>query len=232
MIEFRAANRRAAAPLKARGRETTIRAMRITEIFYSIQGEGTRAGLPCVFVRLAACNLRCVWCDTTYAFDGGTEMSVEEVVREVARYACRSVEITGGEPLLQKEVHPLLSRLADAGYTVLLETSGSLDVSEVDPRVIRIMDIKCPGSGESARNRWENLGLLSPKDEIKFVIRDRADFDWACTVVRERDLAAKHPVLLSPVHGELDPALLSRWILESGLDVRLQIQLHKYLGVP
>jgi 7-carboxy-7-deazaguanine synthase len=232
MNEFRPANRRAGAALKGPGWGTTICAMRITEIFYSIQGEGTRSGLPCVFVRLAACNLRCVWCDTAYAFHGGTEMNVEEVLREVARYPCRRVEVTGGEPLLQKEVHPLLRRLADAGYTVLLETSGSLDVSEVDPRVIRIMDIKCPGSGESAKNRWENLGLLSPKDEIKFVIRDRADFDWACSVVRERDLAAKHPVLVSPVHGELDPHLLSRWVLESGLDVRLQIQLHKYLDVP
>jgi len=206
--------------------------VRITEIFHSIQGESTHAGLPCVFVRLTGCLLRCAWCDTAYAFQGGTEMDLEEILAEVARHPCRRVEVTGGEPLAQQDVLPLLKRLCDLGYTVLLETSGSIDVSGVDERVIKIMDVKCPGSGESAKNRWENFAHLSPRDEVKFVIRDRADFEWACATVRERDLSAKHPVLYSPVHGELDPQALSEWILESGLDVRLQIQLHKVLRVP
>ena len=206
--------------------------MRVTEIFYSIQGESTHAGLPCVFVRLTGCNLRCAWCDTAYAFQGGTEMGLEEILAEVARHPCRRVEVTGGEPLAQQDVLPLLRRLCDLGYTVLLETSGSIDVSDVDERVIKIMDVKCPGSGEAAKNRWENFAHLSPRDEVKFVIRDRADFEWACAMVRERDLSAKHPVLYSPVHGELDPQALSEWILASGLDVRLQIQLHKVLRVP
>ncbi len=207
-------------------------AVRITEIFHSLQGESTLAGLPCVFVRLTGCNLRCTWCDTPYAFHGGTEMSLETIVSEVFRHPCRRVEITGGEPLLQKDVLPLMRRLCDLGYEVLLETGGSIDVSGVDPRVIRIVDVKCPGSGEWAKNRWENLACLSPRDQVKFVIRDRPDFDWACAVLRERDLAAKHAVLFSPVHGELDPHLLACWILESGLDARLQIQLHKVLQLP
>ena len=206
--------------------------MRITEIFYSIQGESTHAGLPCIFVRLTGCNLRCVWCDTAYAFHGGREMSLEEVLSEVKRFPCRRVEITGGEPLLQDETHPLMSALADAGYRVLLETGGSLDVSGVDPRVIKIVDLKCPGSGEAEKNRWENLAHLSSGDELKFVISDRTDFDWACNVVRERDLTAKHGVLMSPVHEVQDARLLSEWILESGLDVRLQLQLHKFAGMP
>ncbi len=206
--------------------------VRITEIFHSLQGESTFAGLPCVFVRLTGCNLRCTWCDTAYAFHGGTEMSLEDILVEVSRHPCRRVEITGGEPLLQKDVLPLMRRLCDLGYAVLLETSGSIDVSGVDDRVIRILDVKCPGSGESAGNLWENFAHLSPRDQIKFVIRDRPDFDWACAVVRERDLTAKHPVLFSPVHGEMDPHALARWILETGLDARLQIQLHKMLGVP
>lgn len=206
--------------------------MRITEIFYSIQGEGTQAGLPCVFVRLTGCNLRCIWCDTPYAFHGGREMTIDEIAAEVGAHPCRRVEITGGEPLLQEEVHPLMARLADAGYAVLLETGGSLDLSCVDARVIKIMDLKCPGSGQSEKNRWENLAHLSPRDQVKFVVADRADFDWARRVVKERDLAAKHGVLFSPVHGVLDPQALSRWILESGLDVRIQIQLHKILRLP
>lgn len=206
--------------------------MRITEIFHSIQGESTHAGLPCVFVRLTGCNLRCVWCDTPHAFHGGRDLSEEEILAAISRYPCRRVEITGGEPLLQEGVHALMRRLADAGYTVLLETGGSIDLSRVDPRVVKIMDLKCPGSGESGRNRWENLSHLSPRDQLKFVIRDRADFDWACAVVRERDLAAKHAVLMSPVHGELDPHVMAGWILDSGLDLRLQIQLHKVLRVP
>jgi 7-carboxy-7-deazaguanine synthase len=206
--------------------------MRITEIFHSIQGESTHAGLPCIFVRLTGCNLRCAWCDTAYAFHGGTDMDIEEIVTEVSRHPCRRVEITGGEPLAQKDVLLLMGRLCDLGYTVLLETSGSIEVSGVDERVITIMDVKCPGSSEAEKNLWGNFAHLSPRDQVKFVIRDRADFDWACAVVRERDLCAKHPVLFSPVHGDLDPNALSQWILESGLDVRLQIQLHKILRVP
>lgn len=206
--------------------------MRITEIFYSIQGESTRAGLPCVFVRLTGCNLRCGWCDTEYAFQGGSEMSLGEILGEVKRFDCRLVEITGGEPLLQAEVHPLMTGLAEAGYTVLLETSGSIDISDVDPRVIKIVDLKCPGSGECDSNLWENLARLSPKDEVKFVVKDRADFDWACAVVRERDLTARHAILISPVHGVLDPRSLSEWILESGLDLRLQLQIHKLANMP
>ncbi len=206
--------------------------MRITEIFHSIQGESTHAGLPCVFVRLTGCNLRCVWCDTAYAFQGGREMSDEEILAEVRRYPCRRVEITGGEPLLQDGVHDLMRRLADEGYGVLLETGGSLDASRVDPRVVKIMDLKCPGSGESGKNRWENLAHLTAQDQVKFVVRDRVDFDWACAVVRERDLTAKHAVLMSPVHGEMDPHVMAGWIIESGLDLRLQIQLHKVLRVP
>jgi len=186
-------------------------AVRITEIFHSLQGESTLAGLPCVFVRLTGCNLRCTWCDTPYAFHGGTEMGLEEIVAEVSRHSCRRVEITGGEPLLQKDVLPLMRRLCDLGFTVLLETGGSIDVSGVDERVIRIVDVKCPGSGESSQNRWENFSHLSSRDQVKFVIRDRADFDWACAVVRASDLTAKHPVLFSPVHGELDAHLLARW---------------------
>lgn len=206
--------------------------MRITEIFFSIQGESTHAGLPCVFVRLTGCNLRCSWCDTAYAFHGGREKSADEILAEIDRYPCRRVEITGGEPLLQPEVLPLMARMADAGYTVLLETSGSIDVSTVDPRVIKIVDIKCPGSGELEKNLWDNLGHLSTKDQLKFVIRDEVDFKWACQIVRERDLVGKHPVLFSPVHEDLDSHELSTWIIESGLDVRLQIQLQKYLRVP
>ena len=176
--------------------------------------------------------MRCHWCDTAYAFQGGTEMGLEEVVAEVSRHPCRRVEVTGGEPLAQKEVLPLMARLCDLGYEVLIETSGAMDVSGVNARVIRIVDVKCPGSGESNRNLWANFAHLSARDQIKFVIRDRGDFDWACAVVRERDLTAKHPVLFSPVHGEMDPHALARWILDSGLDARLQIQLHKILLVP
>jgi 7-carboxy-7-deazaguanine synthase len=159
-------------------------------------------------------------------------MTIAEILGEVKRFPCGRVEITGGEPLLQPDVHPLMKALLQEGYGVLLETGGSLDISGVDPRVVRIMDIKCPGSGEEGRNRWENLRHLSSKDEVKFVVRDRADFDWACAVVRKHDLAGRQAVLMSPVHGELDPQTLSQWILESGLDLRLQIQLHKYAGVP
>ena len=206
--------------------------MRITEIFYSIQGESSYAGKPCAFVRLTYCNLRCSWCDTEYAFTGGTEMSLSEVLAAVKSYACRLVEITGGEPLLQKEVYPLTETLLAEGYVVLIDTGGSLDVSGLDPRVIKILDIKCPGSGMAEENLWSNLEHLTPRDEIKFVIADRRDFDWAASVIRERDLAGRFQILFSPVHGKLDPKELADWILKENLPVRLQIQLHKYLWGP
>ncbi len=206
--------------------------MWVTEIFYSIQGESSYAGLPCVLVRLTACNLRCVWCDTEYAFTEGTEMSLSEVLAAVKGYTCRLVEITGGEPLLQKEVYPLTETLLGDGYTVLIETGGSLDVSALDPRVIKILDIKCPGSGMAEKNLWSNLTHLTPRDEIKFVIADRQDFDWAASVIKERDLAGRFQILFSPVHGTLGPKELAEWILKETLTVRLQIQLHKYLWGP
>jgi len=206
--------------------------MRITEIFFSIQGESTYAGRPCVFVRLTGCPLRCAWCDTTYAFDGGTERSLESVLNEVEQYGCRLVEITGGEPLTQSEASPLITALADRGHTVLLETSGALDLTPVDPRTVVIMDLKCPGSGMVDRNRWANLSLLKPMDEIKFVVKDRTDYDWAITIVREHGLTARHTVLFSPVFGEMDPQALAEWILADRLPVRFQLQLHKHVWDP
>ncbi len=206
--------------------------MQITEIYKSIQGESSFVGMPCVFVRTTGCNLRCVWCDTEYAFYGGQKMSVDDIFAKVASCDCRLVEITGGEPLLQKEVPELARRLVDNGYTVLIETSGERDVSVLDPRVIKIMDLKCPGSGESHRNRWENLEYLTPRDEIKFVIKDRADYDWSVKVVKEHGLEKRFTVLFSPVWGELDPVQLTEWILQDRLNVRFQLQLHKIVWPP
>jgi 7-carboxy-7-deazaguanine synthase len=203
--------------------------LRINEIFHSIQGESSWAGLPCVFVRLTGCNLRCVWCDTAYAFHEGRSMTLDEVLAAVSRYPCRLVEITGGEPLLQAEAGALMQALLDAGYTVLLETGGSLPIEDVPPGVKRIVDVKCPGSGESERNRWQNLEQLREGDELKFVIAGRDDYEWAARQVRERELAPRWPVLFSPVHGGLAPADLARWTLEDGLPVRVQLQLHKLL---
>ncbi|HUF77457.1 MAG TPA: 7-carboxy-7-deazaguanine synthase QueE [Thermoanaerobaculia bacterium] len=203
--------------------------LRVTEIFHSIQGESTFAGRPCVFVRLTGCQMRCRWCDTEYAFHGGEWRSREEVVAEVAGYGCSLVEVTGGEPLLQPGTLPLLAELCDRGYEVLLETGGGLDVSEVDPRVRRIVDVKCPGSGEAEANRWENLDLLRPTDEVKLVIAGEADYLWARRVVEERRLAERCPVLFSPVAGELAPQELAEWILRDRLPVRFQLQLHKLL---
>jgi 7-carboxy-7-deazaguanine synthase len=203
--------------------------LHINEIFHSIQGESTRAGLPCVFVRLTGCNLRCSWCDTEYAFHDGRAMSVGEVLAEVERYDCRLVEVTGGEPLLQAEATTLMGMLVARGYRVLLETGGSLAVEDVPAGVVRIVDIKCPGSGEVDSNRWENLTHLGPTDEIKFVIRDRADYEWAAARMAERELTRTCPVLFSPVHDVLDPGQLASWVLQDGLDVRVQIQLHKVL---
>lgn len=207
--------------------------MRITEIFLSIQGESSWAGHPCVFVRTTGCHLRCVWCDTDYAFYGGAELSVDEVLAEVERIGgdCRLIELTGGEPLLQKGIGELAQALLDRSYTVLCETSGCLDIGVLPAPVIKVMDIKCPGSGEVHRNRWENLQKLGPRDEIKFVIRDRADFDWARQVIDERGLA-RHDLLFSPVWGELELRTLAEWILESAVPARLQTQLHKYIWGP
>ena len=204
--------------------------MRVTEIFHSLQGESTRAGLPCTFVRLTGCPMRCVWCDTAYAFEGGEERTVEEILEDVRSRGIPLVEVTGGEPLAQKETPRLLERLADEGYRVLLETGGGLPIAGLDPRVILIYDVKCPDSGERERNRWENLAHLKPGiDEVKFVLASRRDYLWARDLLAERGLAAGHAILFSPVHGMLDPALLAGWILADRLPVRLQLQLHKLL---
>ena len=203
--------------------------LRITEIFHSLQGETSRVGLPTVFVRLTGCPLRCGYCDTAYAFHGGATMTLEAVLAEVARYEARYVTVTGGEPLAQKSCLALLSALADHGYDVSLETSGALDVSAVDARVSRIVDVKTPGSGEEAKNRWENLRHLNARDEIKFVLCGEADYAWAKSVLIERRLERICPVLFSPVYAELSPATLAEWVLRDRLPVRMQIQLHKVL---
>ena len=204
-------------------------ALRITEVFYSLQGEASRVGLPTVFVRLTGCPLRCRWCDTTYSFTGGEAASIESVLAEVAKYPARQVCVTGGEPLSQKDCLPLLSALCDAGYDVSLETSGALDVAEVDSRVSRIMDLKAPDSGEVERNLWANLDCLSARDEIKIVIASRGDYEWARDVVRQRQIDRLCPVLFSPAQGLIEPQSLADWILADGLNVRFQLQLHKLL---
>jgi 7-carboxy-7-deazaguanine synthase len=206
--------------------------MRVTEIFHSIQGESTYAGLPCVFVRLTGCPLRCTWCDSEYAFYGGTDMARDEIVDRVRGYGCKLVEVTGGEPLHQHESFQLITALCDEGYTVLIETSGAIDTSEVDPRAHIILDVKCPGSGMTDRMDWDNLPRLTAKDEAKFVIKDRADYDWAVSIVKQHDLERRCPVLFGPVHGEQDLRQLAEWILSDGLRVRFQMQLHKYIWSP
>jgi 7-carboxy-7-deazaguanine synthase len=207
---------------------TTAR-LRITEIFHSLQGEARDVGRPTVFVRLTGCPLRCVWCDTEYAFHGGQWRDIAEILREVATYRARHVCVTGGEPLAQKRCLDLLRTLCDAGYDVSLETSGALDVSEVDPRVTKVLDLKAPGSGEMARNLWSNLDALTAHDQVKFVLADRADYDWARTVLDERALEQRCDVLFSPVYGKLAPRELAEWILADHLPVRMQLQLHKLL---
>ena len=203
--------------------------LRITEIFHSIQGESSRVGLPTVFVRLTGCPLRCVWCDTEYAFNGGEITDVAAVLKRVGEYGCKTVCVTGGEPLAQKSCLDLLTALCDTGYSVSLETSGALDIGSVDARVSKIMDLKAPDSGESARNRWENLGHLTPADELKFVLASEADYRWASSVLHDKQLDQRCPVLFSPVQGQLDPALLVDWVLRDQLPVRFQLQLHKVL---
>lgn len=207
--------------------------VRINEIFLSIQGESTWAGCPCVFVRLTGCNLRCRWCDTEYAFYEGRHAEVGDVVERVAGFGCPLVEITGGEPLLQQGVYPLMDALLARDLTVMLETSGERDLARVDPRVIKIMDLKCPGSGECERIRWSNLDHLTPRDEIKFVIADRRDYEWARAETNRYRLADRvNAVLMSPVFGEIDPAELARWILDDRLPVRMQLQMHKHIWSP
>jgi 7-carboxy-7-deazaguanine synthase len=205
----------------------------INEIYHSIQGESTWAGQPCVFVRLTACDLRCNYCDTEYAFYEGKKQTLREIVDAVAAFSCPLVEITGGEPLLQKNVLPLMSMLCDASRSVLLETSGAHDISKVDPRVHRIMDLKTPGSGEVDRNLWSNIDHLSLRDEVKIVMGSRQDYEWACDKVERYDLPRRcHAVLFSPIFGRIDPRQIVDWILEDKLNVRFQLQMHKFIWSP
>ena len=212
--------------------------VRVTEVFHSIQGESTWAGLPCTFVRLTGCPLRCVWCDTAYAFHGGARRSIDDVLEGVAAFGCRLVEVTGGEPLVQPGATVLAKRLLDLGYTVLVETSGAVDVGGLDPRAHRIMDLKCPGSGEESRNRWANLDHLTARDEIKFVVAGLEDLEWACDVVRRRGLDQRvtagslRALLVSPVWGLESVEAVAEAVLASGLPLRFQTQLHKHIWGP
>jgi 7-carboxy-7-deazaguanine synthase len=216
--------------------------LRITEIFHSVQGESTWAGLPCTFVRLTGCPLRCVWCDTAYAFHGGERMTLDQIMERVREWrASRGtelIEVTGGEPLAHPNAFPLVERLLDDGFTVLVETSGAFDVGPLDPRAHKIMDLKCPGSGESERNLWSNLDHLTERDEVKFVVKDRADWEWTARTIEERGFdewvraGTLRAVLVSPVWGETDLEALAEWILESGLPIRFQVQLHKLIWGP
>ena len=202
----------------------------VNEVFFSIQGESTCAGEPCVFVRLTACDLRCSWCDTPYAFVEGRKETVDQVLEQVGRYGCRLVEVTGGEPLLQEDVYALMERLLGGGCRVLLETGGHRSIERVPSGVVAVLDIKCPGSGEAEKMDWANVGRLRAQDQVKFVIRDRADYDYARDVLARNDLAARTAaVLFSPVHGVLDPKDLAEWVLADRLPVRLQLQVHKYI---
>jgi 7-carboxy-7-deazaguanine synthase len=210
-----------------------MKVLTVNEIFHSIQGESTYAGRPCVFVRLTACDLRCSWCDTPYAFHEGRKMSVDEVVAVVDGHQCPLVEITGGEPLLQDDVYPLMERLLADGRTVMLETGGHRTIARVPAAVVKIVDVKCPGSGEAAKNDWTNLERLAPHDEVKFVVKDRTDYEFARDTIATYDLAARAAaVLLSPVHGVLEARTLSEWMLADRLPARLQLQLHKFIWHP
>ena len=205
----------------------------INEIFHSVQGESSYAGRPCVFVRLTACDLRCRWCDTPYAFHEGSKRPLEDVLAEVDGFGCNLVEVTGGEPLLQPEVYPLMEALLDRGKTVLLETGGHRSTDRVPEQVVTILDVKCPGSGEAARMDWGNLERLRPHDEVKFVIADRGDYEYAREIVGRYRLAGRAAAIhFSPVHGVLDPQRLSAWVLADRLPVRVQLQLHKYIWTP
>jgi 7-carboxy-7-deazaguanine synthase len=207
--------------------------LKMTEVYKSIQGESTWAGLPCVFLRTARCNLRCTWCDTTYSFEGGESISIGRLIEQCEAHHCPLIEITGGEPLVQPNVTPLSGCLVERGYTVLVETSGSLPINVLPEGVITIMDIKCPGSGEAAKNHWPNIEYLGPRDEVKFVVADRADYEWSREVIGRYDLAARcHAVLMSPVIGSVAPPELAQWIVDDGLPVRFQLQLHKLIWPP
>jgi len=215
------------------GRTIIKRLLTINEIFYSIQGESTYAGRPCVFVRLTACDLRCSWCDTEYAFYEGRKQSLDDVLAEVDRLDCPLVEVTGGEPLLQEDVYPLMQSLVDRGRTVLLETGGHRSTERVPEAVVTVLDVKCPGSGEAHRNDWSNLERLRARDEVKFVVKDRADYEFAREVVQREKLEGRvAAVLFSPVHGELDPKQLAEWVIADRLAVRVQLQVHKYIWTP
>lgn len=207
----------------------TSQRLKITEIFLSLQGESSRVGWPTIFIRLTGCPLRCGYCDSAYAFYGGEWRSFDEILAQVRELGARHVCVTGGEPLAQKNCLELMRRLCDEGYQVSLETSGSIDVSKVDTRVARVVDIKTPGSGEVARNRWENLSLLTPQDEIKFVLCGREDYDWAKQIIAEHQIAGRSPILFSPSQDQLDPRALADWIVADRLNVRFQLQLHKVL---
>jgi 7-carboxy-7-deazaguanine synthase len=205
----------------------------LNEIFFSIQGESTHAGRPCVFVRLTACDLRCTWCDTPYAFHEGTKRSLEAILAEVEAFDCPLVEVTGGEPLLQEDVYPLMRVLLDRGKTVLLETGGHRSTERVPDEVVTILDVKCPGSGEAGRMEWANLDRLRPHDEVKFVVKDRGDYEYARDITRRFDLTARAAAVhFSPVHGVLEPRALSEWVLADRLPVRVQLQQHKYIWAP
>ena len=213
--------------------EPRTKTLTVNEIYHSIQGESTWAGLPCVFVRLTFCDLRCNYCDTAYAFYEGEKKTVPDIVAEVLKFNCPLVEITGGEPLLQKNVLPLMAALADAGKTVLLETSGAHDISQVDPRVHRIMDLKTPGSGECERNLWSNIEHLKKRDEVKFVVGSREDCEWSREKMREHNLAVRcHAVLFSPIFGRIEPREIVEWMLADNLEARFQLQMHKFIWTP
>lgn len=212
--------------------QTQDQTLRITEIFHSIQGESTYAGQLCVFIRLTGCPLRCTWCDTEYSFYGGTFLTIDEILSKVRDYGCQLVEVTGGEPLAQSAALPLIARLCDAGYTVLIETSGAIDVQPVDQRARLILDVKCPDSGMTDRMHWPNLAYLTAKDEAKFVLASRADYEWARGIVAQYRLADRCTVLFSPVFGSLDLRPLAEWILADRLSVRFQLQMHKYIWAP
>jgi 7-carboxy-7-deazaguanine synthase len=206
--------------------------IKVNEIYFSVQGESSRAGLPCVFIRLTYCNLRCEYCDTEYAFYAGEDYTIGEIVSEVKKYDCRLVELTGGEPLIQTQALDLMKRLCDEGYDVMLETGGSLSIQDVDRRVMIVMDLKCPTSGMIKKNFYENINYLKPLDEVKFVIGNREDYEWAKEIIEKYKLVGKNNVLMSVVFGELEPPTLVEWILEDKLNVRFQLQMHKFIWDP
>ena len=206
--------------------------IRVCEIFYSIQGESTFMGLPCIFVRSAGCDLRCTWCDTSYSFKVGEKWDIAQILQKIKTWPCNLVELTGGEPLLQPHIPELAEVLLEKKYTVLCETGGHRDIGILDRRVIKVMDIKCPGSGESHRNFWPNLDKIEAKDQVKFVIKDRADYEWALAIVKKYDLEKGPIILFSPVFGELEYSLLAEWVLQDGVRARMQLQLHKFIWDP